>query len=560
MPGFSLPPGNECAIFSRPGEPCGRDEARFSRRSRGGVTGDRPGESVSDGGVHWPPVSRSGGSPTMVDRLFRTILPSTRTGRVSRFRSRHGATGTGRAPGPALFEDARRALRRIQRRYVTGTPTPTPLAPWQFDMYVDAEVDGEATPEQLAVLEADPLGVARLVARAAARRGGAPRERPLAAGRGAGAGHRRPRVGAPAAGRGLGTRISGHDAVRSRRRAAGVDGPQRPRRPRRRRRPRAEPGVVELQVSWEPGRVVAWAAGRNTPVAARRRGRRDARRRGRAVDGLDAATAPVPVPGRRQRRRAGDPGRRGARLARRGGRGPSRRRRRAERPLVGPGRDLGGRAHRARRDGAVAAPTQAAERHATRLERFVLGALDARARRSRAPRATDRGDARVRCSRSTRDVDARALDPFRAHGHGRRDLPRQRAPARERPRRRRASAPRPMSPRRSSPGSTAARSTRRPGSRGEISARVERWGRSVTGEHGAPDRAARPARRLHADLPAFRAQPHRPGQIPPGRGGRGVAVGAIRWKSPGCGWRRPGCPPSRSPRRPNGPPQPLPRR
>ena len=68
-----------------------------------------------------------------------------------------GATGTGRAFGPALFEDARRVLRHIQRRSVTGTPTPTPLAPWQFDMYVDAEIDGDATPEQLAVLEADPV-------------------------------------------------------------------------------------------------------------------------------------------------------------------------------------------------------------------------------------------------------------------------------------------------------------------------------------------------------------------------------------------------------------------
>ncbi len=28
-----------------------------------------------------------------------------------------------------------------------------------------------------------------------------------------------------------------------------------------------EPGVVEVQVSWEPGRVVAWAAGRNAPSA-----------------------------------------------------------------------------------------------------------------------------------------------------------------------------------------------------------------------------------------------------------------------------------------------------
>ncbi|MDQ1449068.1 MAG: hypothetical protein QOC79_2039, partial [Actinomycetota bacterium] len=40
---------------------------------------------------------------------------------------------------------------------MTGTPTSTPLAPWQFDMYVDAEIDGDATPEQLAVLEADPV-------------------------------------------------------------------------------------------------------------------------------------------------------------------------------------------------------------------------------------------------------------------------------------------------------------------------------------------------------------------------------------------------------------------
>ncbi|MDQ1477300.1 MAG: hypothetical protein QOE62_2529, partial [Actinomycetota bacterium] len=38
------------------------------------------------------------------------------------------------------------------------TGTPTPIAPWQFDMYVDAEVDGDATPEQLAALQADPVG------------------------------------------------------------------------------------------------------------------------------------------------------------------------------------------------------------------------------------------------------------------------------------------------------------------------------------------------------------------------------------------------------------------
>ena len=31
------------------------------------------------------------------------------------------------------------------------------LAPWQFDMYVGADADGVATPEQLAVLEANPV-------------------------------------------------------------------------------------------------------------------------------------------------------------------------------------------------------------------------------------------------------------------------------------------------------------------------------------------------------------------------------------------------------------------
>src|SRR5687767_9656168 len=32
------------------------------------------------------------------------------------------------------------------------------VAPWKFDLYVEAEADGVATPEELAVLEADRLG------------------------------------------------------------------------------------------------------------------------------------------------------------------------------------------------------------------------------------------------------------------------------------------------------------------------------------------------------------------------------------------------------------------
>src|SRR5471030_2072078 len=37
------------------------------------------------------------------------------------------------------------------------TSAAPPIAPWKFDMYVGAEADGDATPEQLAVLEADKL-------------------------------------------------------------------------------------------------------------------------------------------------------------------------------------------------------------------------------------------------------------------------------------------------------------------------------------------------------------------------------------------------------------------
>jgi hypothetical protein len=49
---------------------------------------------------------------------------------------------------------AARDLRRD--RPVTSYAGVDDLSPWQFDMYVEAEADGEATPEQLAVLEANP--------------------------------------------------------------------------------------------------------------------------------------------------------------------------------------------------------------------------------------------------------------------------------------------------------------------------------------------------------------------------------------------------------------------
>jgi superfamily II DNA or RNA helicase len=164
---------------------------------------------------------------------------------------------------------------------VTGTPTP--IAPWQFDMYVDAEVDGDATPEQLAALHADPVGwrnslLALLrdaeehLERAQSLRG---EEREMVI---ADLESERRRL-ADAWARLTGQRRddptarSGR-AGRNERDADRADRDAPPSRNTRAEKPRVEeeardlePGVVELQVSWEPGRVVAWAAGRNAPTA-----------------------------------------------------------------------------------------------------------------------------------------------------------------------------------------------------------------------------------------------------------------------------------------------------
>src|SRR3954463_8135565 len=40
---------------------------------------------------------------------------------------------------------------------MTESMAPAKVAPWQFDGYVRDEADGFATPEQIAVLEADPI-------------------------------------------------------------------------------------------------------------------------------------------------------------------------------------------------------------------------------------------------------------------------------------------------------------------------------------------------------------------------------------------------------------------
>ena len=88
-------------------------------------------------------------------------------------------------------------------------------------------------------------------------------------------------------------------------------------RERRRRPGNPHRGRTQLQVSWEPGRVVAWAGGPHAPVGTARRGHGDARRGGRAGVGLEPAPAGAAVR-RRERRRVRDSGRRRPGLARRG--------------------------------------------------------------------------------------------------------------------------------------------------------------------------------------------------------------------------------------------------
>jgi hypothetical protein len=149
------------------------------------------------------------------------------------------------------------------------------LPAWQFGLFVEAEADGIATAEQLAVLEGDRAGwgaelqrllqdAEQFVARARSLPGDE-REQVLADAR---ADQRRFAA--------AWDRFNGVDP--SERRGETRDGDveddettstSRPRdRQRKSPEPPPTPGIVRLQVSWQPGRVVAWAAGPHTAAAA----------------------------------------------------------------------------------------------------------------------------------------------------------------------------------------------------------------------------------------------------------------------------------------------------
>jgi superfamily II DNA or RNA helicase len=154
---------------------------------------------------------------------------------------------------------AARDLRRD--RPVTSYAGVDDLSPWQFDMDVEAEADGEATPEQLAVLEANPaawraalLGMLRDA------------EDHVASARSL-TGEERDQVVADLESEQR--RLSAAFSRFTSERAVGRE-PRRVRSPGGREThdaPPITPGRTQLQVSWQPGRVVAWAGGPRAPVA-----------------------------------------------------------------------------------------------------------------------------------------------------------------------------------------------------------------------------------------------------------------------------------------------------
>src|SRR5436190_8046916 len=135
------------------------------------------------------------------------------------------------------------------------------VAPWQFDEYVLSEADGIATPEQLSVLAADPAAW-RISLGAMLREA----EENLRSARSL-PGDERDQVVAD-----LELEVERLEAAVARQFPERAVEPK-PRREREAReekagepRPPLPEGRTLLQVSWEPGRVVAWAGGPRAPV------------------------------------------------------------------------------------------------------------------------------------------------------------------------------------------------------------------------------------------------------------------------------------------------------
>lgn len=144
---------------------------------------------------------------------------------------------------------------------MTTTSAPPTVPPWQFHLAVEAEADGAATPDELALLEADRprwIDTLRTLVRdsqqhlqAARRIQGPERAQVLA--------------DAEADAQRLATawgRLTGIELA-----PVARERPEGEQAPAERDVDALVPAVVTLQVSWEPGRVVAWAGGPRCPGA-----------------------------------------------------------------------------------------------------------------------------------------------------------------------------------------------------------------------------------------------------------------------------------------------------
>src|SRR5579862_2572509 len=179
---------------------------------------------------------------------------------------------TARSPSRPAEPDAREHRSRRQSPiagadaragWCAMTSTLRPISDWEFEQYVQAEVDGEATADQLAVLEAD-----RVAWRAALAGLRTEAEEHLERARTL-RGDERAQVVAD-----LESEVDRIAAAWARHNGqppppSAASRGARPARPQRdddradepRDTASPAPATVQLQVSWVPGRVVAWAAG-----------------------------------------------------------------------------------------------------------------------------------------------------------------------------------------------------------------------------------------------------------------------------------------------------------
>ena len=145
-----------------------------------------------------------------------------------------------------------------------------PISEWEFEQYVQAEVDGEATPEQLAVLQADRMSwrtsllslrrdADEHLASARSLRGD---ERAQVIADLESEQYRLTAAWARHNNQPIPPRGGSGSATNGRESAAREDRPARARAEREERDDKSPaPATVQLQASWVPGRVVAWAAG-----------------------------------------------------------------------------------------------------------------------------------------------------------------------------------------------------------------------------------------------------------------------------------------------------------